>query len=74
MSGLSAPHLNAQEDQVAYRAAIRACDPLLCLHRALAAMLVERYSFEGIDFPDPQDKDRWCATMRMLNLSALHVA
>lgn len=47
------------ESQKALRAAIRSRDPLLCLHRALAAMLVERYNFSGFTFPDPDPAEEW---------------
>ena len=50
-----------QGNQRSFRSAIRAKDARLCLQRALAAMLVERYTLSGVDFPDPSDADQWCA-------------
>ena len=48
------------QDKEAYRSAVRAKDPLLCPQRAIAAMLVERHTFEGVEFPDPRNMQEWC--------------
>ena len=46
--------------QEAYRSAVRAKDPLLCPQRAIAALWVERHTFEGVEFPDPRTVEEWC--------------